>query len=106
MMILLLSSIPGGLTNAPSSVGLDFPQIDKLIHFLLYLPLGWTLSLVRMQTVLFCLCILLLPALDEIYQSTVPNRSPDVLDWMADVAGLTCGWFLEKTVKRLKWQHE
>ncbi len=90
-LIFLLSS----LSRRPHSFLEHFP--DKLLHFVEYAllaaltarainslprPDAWWLVLL-----LTFLVVAVLGILDELYQSTIPHRSPEVLDWVADAAG-------------------
>ncbi len=74
---------------------------DKLAHMAEYAGFGLFLSVAfRMSvknprswvlTVVVVLVGAITGALDELYQSTVPGRELDVLDWTADVIGLVLG---------------
>lgn len=77
-----LSSIPGSHL---------FPHEDKVGHFFLYGVMGATLA--RARTVLgprhaphWALLTMGLAygALDELHQSFVPGRDPDIRDWVVD----------------------
>ncbi len=91
-VLFLLSSLP----DLPGPGGIPFG--DKLGHFTLYAVLGLLLALGRRRSRravphLLLLAIGALYALsDEWHQSFVPGRSPDPLDWMADVIGLLSGY--------------
>jgi VanZ family protein len=73
------------------------PGIDKLIHLLIYLPLGllfaraYGLSLpkpnARSLFLLAWFSAILYGASDEVHQSFVAARSADPVDWLADTAG-------------------
>lgn len=97
-MLLGLSSIPGGGAGGSHSV-MDWWGSDKVLHFWIYFPLGWLLALTEMRWWQVLLVGALLAGMDEIYQGTVPNRSPDFLDWMADMGGIAVGWFAEYRIK-------
>jgi VanZ family protein len=90
-LIFLLSS----LSRRPHSI-LEFLP-DKLLHFIEYAllaaltarainslpkPNAWWVVLLLTLAV-----VAVLGVLDELYQSTVPHRSPEVLDWVADASG-------------------
>jgi len=94
-----LSSLSGEQT--PKT---DFfiPNLDKLVHFLLYC--GGAIALARALNVTFssmrrvvivvvCIGLLALYGLsDEYHQTFVPGRSgADIGDWLADVAGAIVG---------------
>ncbi len=104
-------------------------NLDKIVHFGLYLGLGLTLGrAARISgftgvTMLLGLllagiaCIsgftgvtmllgLLLAgiafaAVDELLQNWVPRRAPQMADWLADVAGLATGYVLYVA----RWRH-
>jgi VanZ family protein len=81
----------------PIPTPIIFPHIDKVLHMLEYLPLGflalravggtwggwpgWKKSLVA---ILWVVCV---SATDETYQKFVPNRFSSPFDAVADVAG-------------------
>jgi VanZ family protein len=68
---------------------------DKLAHFAAYSVLGFLLARgsVRSSIALpwVVLVGVLIGGLDELYQSTVPNRVADVGDWIADSLGVFAG---------------
>lgn len=92
-MILVATSVPG--SNLPRA----FPHADKLVHLLLYAPLGWLLGRAlragRVVPVALRASILALAgvaafaAADEWHQELVPGRSADPVDWLVDLAGAT-----------------
>ena len=73
---------------------------DKVVHFMLFSVLGAALALGRSwsdSTVSHWIAIavgMAYGAVDELYQSTVPNRVPSIEDWYADVAGVWVGYLL------------
>lgn len=73
---------------------------DKTAHFVLFGVLGAALAFGRRWSggrvphVLVLIVGMLYGALDEWYQSTVPNRVPSLEDWYADVAGVFFGYLL------------
>ena len=103
-LIFLLSS----LSKMPHTI-LSFVP-DKLLHFIEYALLAaltarainslprpnawWLVLLVTMGVVA------VLGVLDELYQSTIPHRHPDVLDWVADAAGGLAGGICYLMAKR------
>lgn len=94
----------GGLEQTPSVPrGLG---LDKVAHFLMYgvlgflLARGWIASGWRGAWLLPVAAALLLGAADELRQRSVPGRSADVMDWMADVAGATAGVFIALRMSR------
>jgi hypothetical protein len=71
-----------------------FPNDDKVVHALLYAVLG---ALLRIATGSLATTLALAAAVgfaDELLQSTVPGRSADPLDWVADVVGAFGGALL------------
>jgi hypothetical protein len=71
--------------------GWRFPHDDKVVHALLYAPLG---ALLRIATGRFAVALALAGSVgmaDEVLQSAVPGRTADPLDWLADVAGAAAG---------------
>ncbi len=98
-IIFFLSSQPGDSLNLP-----DIPDLDKVLHAVAYSTLAatvlfavpgrvydrnpWKMSLL---VVLFCLAY---GISDEFHQSFIPNRSPSVLDLIADTAGASFMVFL------------
>lgn len=94
VLILVLTTVPVPASPAPSDV-----PLDKVIHFVLYLGLGWTLGrgLVMTEGVrvggytLGWIGGLAFAALDEIHQAWLPVRAPSFPDWIADAAGLSVG---------------
>lgn len=73
--------------------------LDKACHFAAFAALAfltcWAVSSRRRLTPAVYLAILALlavyAAVDELLQAPIPHRSPDPLDWLADVAGAACG---------------
>ncbi len=88
------------LRAAPSSLQPLLAVPDKLVHFALYLTLGGLLARARWISGTDVLHAVLIAAgcgyaaLDEWHQSFVPGRTPDVADWLADVAGVTVGYLI------------
>jgi VanZ family protein len=95
-LIFGLSSIPQG----PLSRSV-FKVSDKLAHLAEYAGLGLLLTVAFRRTLrgakrwvltVVVVCVgALVGALDETYQLTVPGRDRDLLDWVADVAGVLLG---------------
>lgn len=95
-VILTLTSLPAS-EFAPVGA-FAFPGADKLVHFAMYGVLGAlvaratgptpsrkTLGAVLVGVAAFA-------AADEWHQTFVPGRSPDVLDFAADLTGATAGY--------------
>lgn len=91
-LVLLLNSIPGSALPAGA------PGTDKVGHVLLYGILGVLATRAALREargwraiapVLFA--IALFSAVDELHQTLVPGRSPEIRDWIADVVGASAG---------------
>lgn len=78
--------------------GPGVPGIDKVAHLVAYALLGWLLvrAADRSHLPLAVGAVLgvLYGATDEIHQMYVPGRSPDVMDWFADAAGVAAATFV------------
>lgn len=78
---------------------------DKLVHFALYVALGGLLARARWVSRTDVRHVVLLAigctyaALDEWHQSFVPGRTPEVADWLADVAGVAAGYLIVALVR-------
>jgi VanZ family protein len=86
-------------------------HLDKLIHFFIFgilcFLICWSLSFVkignkRVYTIILAIGITsLYGMLDEFHQYFTPNRSVEVLDWLADAAGaVTAGLLWKKFTDR------
>ncbi len=97
VLIFGLSSIPAD----PRPQGAPL-FIDKVAHFVLYCGFGYVFARSedgrRRRGLWPLLAAALLAALvgmvDEFYQGFVPNRSRELADWLADLAGGACGGLL------------
>jgi VanZ family protein len=94
----------GGLESTPSvpsGIGLD-----KAAHFVMYgvlgflLARGWLAVAWRGAWLAPVVIALLLGAADELRQRSIPGRSADVSDWIADVGGASAGVFFALRVAR------
>jgi len=101
-VILLLTSIP-----VPQTVSV--PSGDKLAHLILYGVLGflsvraaWKPEASTWTLVVVLLAIAAFAAIDELHQGVVADRTPDHLDWYADVVGATLGGIIASA--RLSWR--
>ena len=78
--------------------GPDVANIDKVAHFGAYGLLGVLLCFAaersRLPLLVAAAIGMAYGATDEIHQMFVPGRSPDVLDWCADAAGVLAACFL------------
>ena len=95
-MIWYLSSLSS--TELPSPI---FTHQDKVLHYFEYMILGITLAFACKQSWptcrdrhVFSISLSLgsiWAALDEFHQQFIPGRSPEGLDLLVDVLGLSCG---------------
>ena len=90
----------GSRQDLPSP-GVDVPiPIDKVAHFILYGVLGalaawgWQRSDRRGSGFWPLLAVWVVGAIDERHQSTLPARSAEVADWVADALGASFAFFL------------
>jgi VanZ family protein len=78
--------------------GPSFSGFDKIAHFGAYGILGIFLCFgaerSRLPLLVAAAIGMAYGASDEIHQMFVPGRSPDVLDWCADAAGVLAACFL------------
>lgn len=86
------------LSSRPTVPAPAVPNVDKVLHFVAYAVLGACLAFAAHRSSLPMAVALLLGwaygATDEIHQMFVPGRSPDLLDWLADAAGVATATFL------------
>lgn len=83
-------------THLPQAALVEFSGHDKPIHFLAYAGLGllvlaygaarWGMSRKRLCGIVIGLGVF--AALDELTQSYVPGRYPNIDDWYADTTGV------------------
>lgn len=92
VFIFTLSAVPGD--EYPE---VDYPHADKIVHVLLYAPLGFFLARASWRggskgdLLLAVLLGLSYAATDEWHQFYVPNRSASLTDWVADGIGVMIG---------------
>lgn len=98
VVITILSHIPGD--RYPS---IDIPNIDKSVHILLYLPMGFFMGMIltcdrllsnTRAIALWLLALILFAASDEIHQFFITNRTCDLWDFCFDVTGIVVGYFI------------
>lgn len=86
-----------------------FNEFDKLAHFGLFTLLGCLLSFGVFKStrlppgkriVLVLMTGVTLGLLDEVHQSFVPFREPDVLDVAVDAAGIALGLFVSWIIRQ------
>jgi len=101
VIILLLTSWP-----SPEVPATNLPGADKLLHFLLYVPLGFavgrTLKLSNRTTSHFIfagLALVAFAALDELHQLLIPGRFCSGLDMAADIIGASMGLLAASLMK-------
>ena len=96
LLIMIVCAIPGG--SLPKVSGFNIPHFDKMVHAFLYIPLTFFLGAefdLSKRTYLriggpfiTMLIIAAYGGLIEILQGTIfINRSADIADFLADVAG-------------------
>ncbi len=100
-LIFTLSSISGS-----SYPAVAIPFADKIVHVMLYAPLGalFARAMVRPRSrttmVLAVLGATLYGVTDELHQMFVPMRSPDLRDVLADAIGSIIGAGVFVTILR------
>lgn len=87
-----------GIFAASAQPTVRLPRMDnsdKVLHFAAYAGLGGLLAYGAAGTALGPLPLIaagsLYGASDEVHQSFVPGRTPDLLDWVADTLGAIAG---------------
>lgn len=91
-VLFVLSALPN-LRGAPS-----FPFSDKVAHVILYAVLGaalawgWARSPRSVPHAVLLIAGALYGVSDEWHQMYVPGRTPDLVDWIADVIGVLVGY--------------
>ena len=96
-LILLLTSIP-----APAQAPGGIPHLDKVAHLMLYAGLGWFTGRALRTRRAFPLALALVAigafgAFDEWHQELF-HRTPDFVDWAADVIGASFGLLVASRV--------
>ncbi len=101
--ILAACSIPG--SDLPD-LNLDLLRLDKVVHFLLFLGLGWLWlrAVPRTHRYRFALVIglgTLYAVGTEVYQGLLPwDRTPDPMDAVANMAGLLTAAGVQRWIER------
>jgi VanZ family protein len=95
---LLCTALLFGASSRPSLPVDLHSGSDKIVHFAAYAVLGTALAHGQIASGIGVAWPLLIGVatggLDELYQSTVPNRHADPLDWLADSLGVCFGVLL------------
>jgi VanZ family protein len=94
----------------PDIPQLDFIPVDKLLHTVEYLILGFliSLSLIFSENIRLIKYWIITTILfgcfygftDELHQHFVPNRNADILDWLADSIGIVASLPVAGIIKR------
>ena len=96
--VIVLSS----MQNLPQ-VAWNISFLDKIVHSGIYCLLGISYfysftnglqKISRLKIIIAFLAAIFFGASDEFYQSFVPTRYPEFLDWIADFFGVSCGFLL------------
>ena len=79
--------------EAPPAPSPIFPYQDKVLHYVEYVPFGWLILKAFSPAtpkgfVSSAFFALIYAASDEAHQGMVIGREPDLLDWLADAAGI------------------
>lgn len=86
------------LSSRPTLPAPQVAHFDKAAHFGAYAVLGGLLAFAvhrsRLPVGVAIALGVLYGASDEVHQMFVPGRSPDVLDWAADAAGVVAACLL------------
>ena len=94
-----------------SEIHLDLGHLDKGVHFLefglfgaiLARALFWEQRFYHIAKKWWMIAgggVALLAVIDEIHQMFVPGRTPDVMDWLADITGAAVGMLLVRAIYR------
>lgn len=89
-LLFALSATPGDQIGFDWPL-LSFPGSDKVVHAAVYAVLGGLLRLASGRTGIAVAWAGAYGVSDEAHQAFVPGRSPDPLDWLADVLGALTG---------------
>ena len=104
-----------GFFMRPPSIGVPlFPHFDKFVHFALFFGQLWlvarayTSQMRPVNNALWLSLALIWAIAIELIQNTLPNRSADVWDAVADMAGALCALYIAHKViqNRLRLQKE
>lgn len=94
----------GGRSNLPA-VRTDLP-VDKAAHFVLYgtlgglATLGWRRARQRPRLIIVLVAAALIGVADELHQRSVPHRSSEAADFVADSLGIAAAsWLVLRLTK-------
>ena len=105
-----LGFIAGGSLTAISPPNIEIPNVDKAIHVLLYIPLGFLLSLLKIFSGFFLNFFLslgfgsLYGAMLELVQHFIPGRTSSWGDEIANILGVGIGLGLGILVEFLTYR--
>ncbi len=97
LILLYLGFIAGGSLSAIPPLKIEIPNLDKVIHVLLYIPLGFLLSFLKIFSGFFLNFFLplgfgsLYGAILELLQHFVPGRTLSLGDEIANILGVGIG---------------
>lgn len=87
----------------PLSAGGDVPHLDKVAHLIVFGAVAWTGLQARVPARWLLSVLVAHAALSELAQTyLLPQRSGDLADVVADLAGVVAGSLLA----RASWRHE
>ena len=105
----LLNYYLSSLTDLPN---LNVNNIDKFLHFGLYLFIGITIIILlkivfkveidKKKIIFYTILIgFILGAIDEIHQIWVPDRTSSFFDWLADATGIIMSLFFINNIFKI-----
>ena len=90
------------LSLMPPTLGDTDSHTDKLVHMAGYAVLMfWWAQLIRFPRWRLALAVVLFGGAIELLQGLTPDRMPDLLDVLANTAGVLLGWFAARRLPRL-----
>ena len=100
IIILFLSIQQFNTSKTISLVG-----FDKVVHFIEYMGLGFLMinmlminKMSKKKWYLSMIFFLIFPGIDEILQSFIPSRTPDIYDYYADILGCFMGAYIRNNI--------
>lgn len=91
-----------------------FINADKIAHFGVYFVLGVLISIAvisnsnksnLIKIIIISLIGIFFAISDEFHQYYVPNRTPDVFDFIADIIGIVFSLFLFSFIKKVLYKY-